>query len=91
MQNNTRLCSVGGIQKMKVKCPYCGREMKAAKEMPLMSYCEGGLFRKHDTIQWTLIDNSFQTKNGKMVSELAKKGYEVRRHGQQGFFEIVRK
>ena len=79
------------MTKTKVKCLYCGREMKAMNEMPVLSHCEGGLFSKHDIIQWTSIDNTFQTKSGKMARELAKKGYEVRRHGEKGFFEIVRK
>lgn len=79
------------MTKTKVKCPYCGREMKAMKGVPFMSHCEGGLFRKHDIIQWTSIDNTFQTRSGKMARELAKKRYEVRRHGEKGFFEIVRK
>jgi hypothetical protein len=65
--------------------------MKADKLLPLMSHCDGGFFGKHDLIQWTSIDNTFQTKSEKMASELAKKGFNVVRHGQRGFFEIVKK
>jgi hypothetical protein len=40
--------------------------------------CEGGIFHRHDLIQYCSIDNTFQTKSGNIAHELAEKGYEVR-------------
>jgi len=78
-----------------MNCPYCGRNMKVSKSpSPAMApffvklqYCEGGLFGRHDLIQWCSVDNTFQTKSGKIAHELAKKGYEVRSKGDS--YEIV--
>jgi len=44
----------------------------------VFSSCEGGIFHRHDYIQYCGIDNTFQTRSGKIASELAKKGYDVR-------------
>jgi len=49
--------------------------------------CEGGLFGRHDLIQYCSMDNTFQTKSRIVSNELAKKGYEVRATGDH--FEIV--
>jgi hypothetical protein len=51
--------------------------------------CEGGLFGRHDYIQWYSMDNTFQTKSGIIAHGLAKKGYEVRSKGDH--YEIVAK
>jgi hypothetical protein len=51
--------------------------------------CEGGLFGRHDLIQWCSIDNTFQTKSRIIANGLAKKGYEVREKGDH--YEIVAK
>jgi len=80
-----------------MNCPYCGRNMKVSKPTsPAMApffvklqYCEGGLFGRHDLIQWCSIDNTFQTKSGIIANGLAKKGYEVRPEGNH--YEIVAK
>ena len=80
----------------KAKCPYCGRNMKISKPpspgmAPLFSQfqdCKGGLFGRHDLIQWCSADNTFQTKNGKIARELAKKGYKVRNKGDS--YEIFK-
>ncbi len=83
------------MSKIKMKCPYCNRDMKISEPpspvmAPLFSQfqdCNGGLFGRHDLIQWCSVDNTFQTKNGKIAQELAKKGYEVRTKGDS--YEIV--
>ena len=80
-----------------MKCPHCGRDMKISKPpspglAPVFSQfqdCKGGLFGRHDLIQWCSTDNTFQTNSGIIASGLDKKEYEVRPKGDH--YEIVAK
>ena len=72
-----------------MECPYCGRKMKISNgdlPSPLQfPSCKGGFFHRPEVILWC--GDKFLTGSRKISRELAGRGYNVRKVGDE--YDII--